>query len=129
MRQHPSIRTVCLGQFSTRFRKPTRLTRIDLGNWQVPREHKVFESPVIRSGRFTDNTRDRRVADPSGDGFKPVAIVAHAQPVAMWQSVQIDMLFRDIGTDGNISHLFRLPCLSSEPKARVSVQEDWKRWG
>ena len=45
-------------------------------------------------------------ADPPDNGGKSLAVIGNLQRLAVRQAVQIDMVFRDVCADGNVSHLF-----------------------
>jgi hypothetical protein len=45
-------------------------------------------------------------ADPPDNGGKSLAVIGNLQRLAVRQAVQIDMVFRDVRADGNVSHLF-----------------------
>jgi hypothetical protein len=63
------------------------------------------------------------VPDPSDQGVAACLGVGEAPCLSVRQAASVEMVFGDIDADDNIMQLFRLLCLSSGPKAHVSVQD------
>jgi hypothetical protein len=74
-------------------------------------QHEAFEGFVISTGRFVDDAGYRFIADPTKDGGETLPVVADAQSFAVRQTVKVNMIFRDVGADGNVSDLFSSPML------------------
>lgn len=84
---------------------------------------------MVRTRGFLDDARHALFADSTDNGCKSLAVICSLQRLTVNKTVQIDMVFRDDRADGNIRIFSHLACLSPEPKARVSVPGDLRRWG
>ena len=66
-------------------------------------------------GRLVDDALDRPRAEPADERPMSGSVVGEAPAGAVRQPMDLEMVFRNIDTDGKRGHLFHVLCLSSEP--------------
>ena len=93
-----------------------QLRRGDIGPVQRP-----LEGGVIGAGRLEGDARDVR-SDPAEEPPVPGGVVADAAGLAARPAAGVEMVFRDVDADGRLLIFSGAPCLSCEPRARVSVR-------
>ncbi len=112
--EHGGITSIGLGKVTVAFGKASRSQRIDLDQRQSGISQIPLKSAMVTTCRLEDYASNV-VSYPVEHGTMPVPIIGKAALLARRQAMNVESVFRDINSNGNICHLFRVPCLSSEP--------------
>src|SRR5690606_29713776 len=115
-RQHGGVQPIGLGELAGGFGKPSCLSRVDLDQGKARIRQPALESAVVGTGRLMDDTNSLnalRPAEPADEGLVARLVIGEAATGAITHSVGVEMVFRDVDSDGIKGHLSLVLCLSS----------------